>query len=114
MRTSAELSLCVPGFGVASPSRPPPRSRPSRSVVPYTANLKRLFRPESYESPRRAYVLSASSRSRTDFSSLMRIVVRLGRVSVGVLWAVTRAGYAGAVHVFGSGKGRRHVYVVSE
>lgn len=37
------------------------------------------------------YVLSASSRSRTDFSSLIRIVVRLGNWSFGVLCAVTRA-----------------------
>lgn len=38
------------------------------------------------------YVLNASSRSRTDLSSLIRIVVRLGYASVGVLCAVTRAG----------------------
>ena len=39
------------------------------------------------------YGLKASSRSRTDFSSLIRIVVRLGYWSCGVLCAVTRAGY---------------------
>jgi len=38
------------------------------------------------------YVLKASSRSKTTFSSLIRMVVRLGNASVGVLCAVTRAG----------------------
>lgn len=41
--------------------------------------------------PQTFYVFSASSRSRTDFSSLMRTVVRFGYCSVGVLCAVTRA-----------------------
>ncbi len=38
------------------------------------------------------YVLKASSRSSTDCSSLMSMVVRFGYMSVGVLCAVTLAG----------------------
>lgn len=36
--------------------------------------------------------LRISSRSTTDLSSLIRMVVREGNCSVGVLWAVTRPG----------------------
>lgn len=41
---------------------------------------------------RRHYVLKASSRSSTDCSSLISMVVRFGYMSVGVLCAVTLAG----------------------
>lgn len=41
------------------------------------------------------HYFNASSRSSTDFSSLIRMVVREGKCAVGVLWAVTRAGWLG-------------------
>ena len=50
------------------------------------------------------YGLKASSRSRTDFSSLIRIVVRFGYWSCGVLCAVTRAGYWGICSVSNVGQ----------
>ena len=62
------------------------------------------------------YGLKASSRSRTDFSSLIRIVVRFGYWSCGVLCAVTRAGYWGicSVRNVGQGNDREEVTYESE
>lgn len=44
------------------------------------------------DTDRSSYCFNSSSRSSTDFSSFIRIVVREGNWAVGVLCAVTRAG----------------------
>lgn len=53
-----------------------------------------------------SHCFNKSSRSNTDFSSLINIVVRLGNCEVGVLCAVTRAGCKNKVFEFALGRSR--------